>query len=161
MSRILFISILITLHFLIGQAQGPPAYDQFLRLENTRSAKTLRFYKGDKLRFKTENSTWRSGRIESLDLVQQMIFLDTGPVRIKDIRAIQSSSQYFWSQYIKYKLMVFGGGVLFFSIFNPLAGLPYPIWALPVGGGSLLLGYLAGNLLKQNYYRQLLDLSFD
>jgi hypothetical protein len=156
--------------FIVGtavKAQAIPQ-DEFVRLEKRNSAKTKRFYVGEKVKYKTEYHDWKFGLIEKLDFINQMIYFSTGPVRIDDIIGIQSKSQAYWAKYLRLNLQVFGVGVLFFSVFNPLAGLPYPTWALIVGPGAYGLGWLLGKIFEQNYYRvgtkwniRLIDLSFD
>lgn len=151
-----------------ANAQFIPPQDQFLRMEKINSAKTKRLYIGQIVRYKTVSSDWKSGKIEQLDFLNQMIYFSSGPVRLKDITGIQTRSQSRLAKIIRLKLQTFGVGVVFFSIFNPLTGLPYPFWALYVGPGSFGLGYLLGELFEENYYRignrwrlRLIDLTFD
>lgn len=162
---IIFLSVFYQPPITSGQAVH---HDQFLRMEKINSAKTKRFYVGQEVRYKVDGNKWKKGVIEKLDFVQQMVFFSTGPARIKDIIGIQTLGQYGFSQVVKYKLITFGASVLFYSVFNPLNGMAYPVWALAVGPGSIALGFLLSEALKQNYYRigskwrlRLLDLSFD
>ncbi len=150
-SRYPFMRFIFTL-LIIGIFSSQGFSQVFLSLDTFGKKKVMKFYIGDVLTFRLhDDDHFYSLPIQALE--PGLIIFPTGEVPIESIDAIKIQKRYIGTKTIAYKLMIFGGSWLGFSVVDAVSEGRYKTSDAFVGGTAIGLGLLIKLLFTKKIFK--------